>query len=932
MIEAFEVRSVVDLDDGKVESIHAYSDRLILGLADGNLRIYKIKDPFSAEDLGSELIITQRIGGDTGPSDHIDQITTVKDAGAIFTLTSNSTIKIFDLETYAFAEQLSNPKSAGKFTTIGGVIEDGSSTLSRVAIASSGRNRRVVLYEWRDAEFVGIKEIAIKDRVKNLCFLNHGLLVCAYSTGEVLFLNVERSGETIAVVSTDELMVYSSTTNASTATGDMSAGSIGASSGLSQYMSSWLGGSPAPALTRISEHVVAVGRSSSVFILQVDDSGDAPKHIKTISAPSSIADVGYSYPYLVLVLECGAVEFRNVETGNIIQRLDMPSTENGDKIRLLNDGKLLYVAGGKHVYRLLSREYSDQIELLSGEGKYVEAISLLSQIEAVLFNTKSKSKSKEATIRDLKISLATELFHEEKYQEAMDMFSEISASPDVVVALYPTDLNEATQPSLLPFRSFLAETRRKISSLSMLEETGGDDNDDNGSSRFIEFNGVKLSKEIYGSLEQAAELTDTTLFRTYLITSPSLVGSLVRVQNKCDPKVVQEQLEKKKMWKELADFYHNKSLHRDALELLKLLGSDTDNSDPSIAFFEGPEPTVNYLKKLDGRNIDLILEFSRWPISLNREYGVELFIDGDNIGNSTLPKNKVLDFLKSLDNKNTSCYLSLKYLESLIYQHHDKSPSIHNSLALTYIEAVKNDNGIWDRFISFIQNSDYFRPDRVLLELPRDREFLSARAILHGKRGEHKKTLEIYAFDMNDTNLASRYCSKKYQTDAKVGQECLHILLALYLEKKDGNGQYREAVVDLLASQGSRMSAVEVLNNLPSDIKISEIDSFLKSQIRTLHSSVKTGQLESALCQVHLVRTQEELLTVGQCHTVVTNLTTCKVCTKRLGHSVISIFPDDVVVHYGCARAYKERLKQVKEKYKNVTVDDRRSQQHGDNR
>lgn len=44
-------------------------------------------------------------------------------------------------------------------------------------------------------------------------------------------------------------------------------------------------------------------------------------------------------------------------------------------------------------------------------------------------------------------------------------------------------------------------------------------------------------------LEKAAELVDTTLFRTYIFCRPQLVGPLVRRPNRCIPSVVQEMLE-----------------------------------------------------------------------------------------------------------------------------------------------------------------------------------------------------------------------------------------------------------------------------------------------------------------------------------------------------------------------------------------------------
>lgn len=883
MIQAFKAKGVVSERGGeRIEALHAFGDRLLVGYNDGGLRVYRVKDPFSADGLEDVELVSTRKGFSKRGS--IEQLEVVKDAGAIFALAGGS-VHVFDLESYAFAEQLRNPTSAGPLATIEGVVEDGTVTTSRVAIVNT-KHRRVSVYEWQDSEFVGVKEVMIKDRAKSVCFVKHDILACGLATGEIVYVNVQ-SSETVASFTQEDGVPDSS---------------------LSGYMSRWAtGASGPPMLCRVADRgllAVAVqpGRGEGNVVLL---NGKGEK-MNSINMTDTINALGYCYPYLVVIYGAGVVEFRNIDTGSVVQRLEI--SDGNSNIRLINDGKLLYVSNEHKVYRLLMEDFSSQVDQLATQKEFTEAISLLNQIEPALFK-----QDKEQRLKELKVSLATGMFRDEKYAEAMDIFSEVSAPPDAVISLYPEDLNDASLESLQSLRPFLADTRRKISSL-MLHK---DDNDRD----ILESNGIKLPKDIYGSdLSKPAELVDTTLFRCYLRTTPSLVGSLVRVHNHCDPKVVQEQLTKRGRWKELVDFYRNKALHRDALQLLKSLAT---NEETPVAGFDGPEATLAYLQKLDENQVDLIFEFAVWPISLDKEYGIELFVEDV----TRLPKLKVLDFLRSLDDEETSCYLCLRFLEALVYENNDKTPSIHNALGLTYITCIRKHNKteVWDSFMSFIQSSQYYRPDRVLLQLPHhDPQYLPPRAILYGKRGEHKRALEIYAFEMNDPNQASQYCAGLYQKDPQTGQSCLHKLLSLYLEK--GSTQYHDAILNLLSTQGSRMSVVEVLNNLPSDIKITDINSFLQSQIRALHSSVKSCQLEASLSQVHLVRTQESLLQLNQRHTVVTNLKTCKVCNKRLGHSVISIFPDDIVVHYGCARAHKAQLEQTKEKFKSITVNDRETQ------
>ena len=66
-----------------------------------------------------------------------------------------------------------------------------------------------------------------------------------------------------------------------------------------------------------------------------------------------------------------------------------------------------------------------------------------------------------------------------------------------------------------------------------------------------------------------AKLVHTTLFRAYMYSKPTLVGSLVRQPNLCDPVVVNERLKETGRFHDLVDFFGGKKLHREALALLK---------------------------------------------------------------------------------------------------------------------------------------------------------------------------------------------------------------------------------------------------------------------------------------------------------------------------------------------------------------------------
>lgn len=79
-------------------------------------------------------------------------------------------------------------------------------------------------------------------------------------------------------------------------------------------------------------------------------------------------------------------------------------------------------------------------------------------------------------------------------------------------------------------------------------------------------------EQLAKQLIETFTLVDTTLFRGYMFSQPSLIGSLLRIANFCDPDVVREKLLEKNRFNEIVDFFHGKRLHREALEILRRFG------------------------------------------------------------------------------------------------------------------------------------------------------------------------------------------------------------------------------------------------------------------------------------------------------------------------------------------------------------------------
>lgn len=930
VLDAFVPKPLTNLasqhERGTIESILAYGDKLLLGLSTGALHVYTVGDPFGESPQATVNKVYKTFS--TRP---IEKLGLLKDAGCLVVL-AEGIVSVFDLETYSLDEKLIKTKGATTFAITSGVRHIGEDSISvmisRLLVACK---TRLVCYEWRDSEFTEYKELHLPDRIKTISFINPDKAVCGLAS-DYCIVDVPTSNVSNIVLPGSH--------NASFTSLGMSYIGIG-------------GRQPTPHSVMLPNETALLVKDISSQVIDANGQLLDKPSIPWTVAPEAL---GCSYPYLICILP-KHIEIRNPDTFTLLQTLPIAG------VRCVNDGKLAYVSTSTQVYRLLCTDFKHQINVLAEqESQLTEAISLLTLIDTAFI------EHKESLLRELQIKKAIQMFKKKDYLRAMLLFSDISAPPKTVIDLYPAqisgtaeDLIEATdrlpnepsstvgtparrssissqsrtlgaipgspmkkqsltedassddteildpsQPPVwtdkdltLAIRSllnFLADTRRKISSLSSSKEP-------------ILFQGFELSKDIYGDLEEAATLVDTTLFKCYIIRSPALVGPLLRIHNHCESGIVKTVLSKAGKWRELIDFYFAKQLHKDALDLLHSLGT---TEQPAALYLEGPEPTVRYLQRLDNNYIDLIFEFATWPISVKEEYGVELFLD-DSTESESLDRGLVLKYLEA-----TSSSLTIQYLEHIIHEKKEESPQFHTSLAIAYIKFLSEPESdlhedVFEKLSTLLKATpSFYRIERVLSSLPKKTSsnlLLEVKAILCGKRGQHKQALEIITFEIGDSTKARVYCSDLYEQDPVAGRSALHSLMALYLTPPEKHIQRRlDLALELLSSQGSRMSVVEIINTLPNATSVQDLVVFLTSQIRTLEKSWNNSELDASLRKVHLVKTQETLLSQQQRSVTITNLKTCRVCFKRLGHSVISVFPNGTAIHYGCARAYQQML------------------------
>lgn len=442
MLSAFTARPLVEFktrDKSKIEAVLAFGDRLLVGLANGSLRVYRVNEVSVEGGPGGD----GEGNGDDGdgerrakikPTDllrevekfsryKVEQLAVVKEARVLVSL-SGGYVSLYDLHSYELQEQLSKTKGASTFAVTSNIVNDPETgvpgIVSRLAVAVK---RKILLWTWRDMELESeTGEISLVSGIKSLTYVSGSKIVAGLGSHFVM-VDVESSAVT-----------------------DLSGpGSIGgpggqesgrlAGVGVASMSYIGMGGMvPRPLATRLMKGEVLLAKDINTHFIDLEGNSLGRRQIPWSHAP---VEVGYSYPFLLALHDAskGVLEVRNPETLSLLQSVTLPSASvmhiPQSNISLAHAGQGFLVASDRVIWRMEALSYDTQIDALAEKGYLDEAISLISMLEAALLEDKPRR------LREVKFEKAQELFRMGKYRDSMDLFTEISTSPEFVIRLYP---------------------------------------------------------------------------------------------------------------------------------------------------------------------------------------------------------------------------------------------------------------------------------------------------------------------------------------------------------------------------------------------------------------------------------------------------------------------------------------------------------------
>lgn len=456
-------------------------------------------------------------------------------------------------------------------------------------------------------------------------------------------------------------------------------------------------------------------------------------------------------------------------------------------------------------------------------------------------------------------------------------------------------------------------------------------------SSVFETDGVS-SIDWQAELQECAQIVDTTLFRSYMLAAPALAGPLFRLDNFCDPEVVQASLYNNHRYNDLIDFLHGKKLHRQALEMLTKFGRGEAEGEVPEGM-QGPERTVSYLKQLPPELVEMILEFAAWPVRDKPEIGMDVFL-ADTDYAEKLPREIVQRFLADINPK-----LQLQYLEHIVNELNDQHPEFHQDLIDLYLSELKNGTtdeqakaAIKEKLDAFLRKSTHYNKAKTFRQLPPDEPSVyEARAIVLRAMGNHRQALSIYVFQIKDYAKAEQYCSEVFtsesqnefvaldsevvekpplnrsKTEVSKGRPNIFAtLLGLYLLPPGGEEKRWPQALDLLSRHGARLPASSTLDLMPDDLAVAEMQDYFRGRVRQATALLRQERIQRSLEEVRKVNT-ERMLLLGRDGDVdrgkiggrnrrvrIQEEDHCRVCHRRFGASAVRVQPDGAVVHYGC--------------------------------
>ena len=665
-----------------------------------------------------------------------------------------------------------------------------------------------------------------------------------------------------------------------------------------------------PLVRNVDNDEVAICKDDKTHFLS---SHGQPSREYKISWGDIPLDFIYSFPYYIALLN-KMIEVRVVEEMNPfrIQTIMLPESP-----KCIVNSEHAYVASAQSIWRLEPIAIHRQLKTAIQCKHFTVSLMLAEMLEG----TPEEKKGQMLHIKRLQ---AFSLFTQHEFENSLNKYSEINTDPIDVISLYPKLLPDAirlkrkhpAEPPPLTGKA-LNQAIHILTQYLMHQRN--------------RYQGMLKPGELETPTIDMLQIIDTTLLKCYVECNESLIGPLVRLKDNYLFLVESERILKKhEKLAELIQLYNTKGEHKKSLNLLMSCNLQGPGS------LRDPIHTIDYLQKLGPNHLPLILEFSKWVINSNQEEGLKIFTE-DVQEVELLDREKVLDFIKEEIPDQV-----IPYLKAIMINWGETKSIFHNELILCYKEKVLrllesyNKKKFEERpkaghepgklgmlrreLISFLENSLHYKPEKLISSFPQC-DMYEERALLLGRLERHEPALAIYAYILRSPALAEDYCEKNYSHCRDVYLQLMKMyLITPDLEKlgiesprRDKLESNMKSALALLSKYHEVIDTSQVLNLLPPDTPLRDLQVFLTSVLDKKSKERRTNQVMKSLIFAQHVQVQRERIRSESKYYHITDDTFCDHCKKKLGDSAFAWNANNgSIVHYYCWDANQSKQERVK--------------------
>ncbi len=406
----------------------------------------------------------------------------------------------------------------------------------------------------------------------------------------------------------------------------------------------------------------------------------------------------------------------------------------------------------------------------------------------------------------------------------------------------------------------------------------------------------------------------------------------------CDFKTCKQVIEQVEDSKSVADIrfylallYKAKSQIEESLDLLYTIYRDMLNVPKSEIVEKRMDQVVdeaiNTLKETQEES--LIWKYGKWILEQNPTRGVDIFTHAQ----IQLGVDRVLKFIKTNVNDKEGLSADLttqKYLEYMIHEVKSSlvEPQHYTLLSLKYIDlivtlqakqlkianqkqkiSIGSEEGLLGELrtklmmhLSEQNNQSY----DTILERLQPTDLHAEKILLYQRLGKHAQALRVYLLELGNEKGAESYCltqsEKEYDVYDRVylrsteTNEMLLTLLGICFE----DSRFTRFGIELLNKYSRDVDPVRALALVPASIPAQELYSFITHSVQGTNSNRRTAQVVRSLTQMENFQAKYKLVVAEHRKKTIHSNTKCPICNKKIGNTVVIIYPDEAVVHYSC--------------------------------